>query len=79
MEWRSDDKTVRLWDMQHHRLVCWASVPAEARSAAFSCDGNHVAVGLKNGQFVVLSSADLSLVGRVVPCLARVVACGVMI
>lgn len=35
-----------------------------ARSADFSPDGGTIAVGLCNGEFLVLSATDLSLVGR---------------
>jgi WD40 repeat protein len=60
----SDDKTVRLWDLNTKAMVCQKQLDHSARSADFSPDGAHVAVGMKNGEFLVLSATDLSVTGR---------------
>lgn len=41
-----------------------APLGVAARSAAFSPDGELIAVGLKNGAFVVLKTADLKIVAQ---------------
>jgi len=60
----SDDKTVRLWDVASKTMVKMAPLGVAARSAAFSPDGELLAVGLKNGAFVVLKTADLKIVAQ---------------
>lgn len=41
-----------------------ASLGVAARSAAFSPDGELLAVGLKNGAFVLLKAPDLTIVAQ---------------
>ncbi|GFN97686.1 echinoderm microtubule-associated protein-like 6 [Plakobranchus ocellatus] len=57
------DGTVRLWDLASKSLVAKLDVTA-ARSVAFSPDGELIAVGLKTGEFLVLSTTGLKLWGR---------------
>ena len=45
-------------------MVKMAPLGVAARSAAFSPDGELLAVGLKNGAFVVLKTADLKIVAQ---------------
>ena len=45
-------------------MVKMAPLGVAARSAAFSPDGELLAVGLKNGTFVVLKAADLKTVAQ---------------
>lgn len=45
-------------------MVKMAPLGVAARSAAFSPDGELLAVGLKNGAFVVLKTADLKVVAQ---------------
>ncbi|XP_071534585.1 echinoderm microtubule-associated protein-like 6 [Panulirus ornatus] len=55
----SDDCTVRLWDLEERRPLATAMVERAARAAAFSPNGQHVAVGLMQGMFVVLQAEHL--------------------
>lgn len=59
---RSDDRTIRLWNSESHRLVKSTEIPVAARSAAYHPSGNTVAIGLSNGSFIVLESPSLRLV-----------------
>ena len=45
----SDDGTVRLWDLDSHRLVGILTLSRPARCVGFSQDGSVFAVGLKGG------------------------------
>ncbi|KAM7447232.1 Echinoderm microtubule-associated protein-like 5 [Porites harrisoni] len=60
----SDDQTVRLWDVATKTMVKMAPLGVAARSAAFSPDGELLAIGLKNGAFAVLKSADLKIIAQ---------------
>ena len=44
--------------------MCQKQLDQSARSADFSPDGAYVAVGMSNGEFLVLSAADLSVASR---------------
>ncbi|XP_042878001.1 echinoderm microtubule-associated protein-like 5 [Penaeus japonicus] len=55
----SDDFTVRLWDLEEHRPLTTATMDVEARSVAFSPDGQHLAVGLTKGIFIILDAEHL--------------------
>nr|KAG5687806.1 hypothetical protein BaRGS_005436 [Batillaria attramentaria] len=57
------DNTLRMWDLQNRSLLAKLEVGA-ARSASFSSDGELIAVGLKTGEFVLLTTAGLKLWGR---------------
>eukprot|EP01135_Chromosphaera_perkinsii_P001223 Nk52_evm22s162 gene=Nk52_evmTU22s162 len=57
----SDDKTVRLWDAKSKTMIARQTLPDAARSVAFSPDAKKLAVGLKNGSFMVLSSPELKV------------------
>ncbi|XP_055878559.1 echinoderm microtubule-associated protein-like 6 isoform X2 [Biomphalaria glabrata] len=59
----SYDGTVRLWDITTKSLSAKLDVTA-ARSVAFSPDGELIAVGLKTGEFLILSTTGLRLWGR---------------
>ncbi|KAJ8309461.1 hypothetical protein KUTeg_014335 [Tegillarca granosa] len=59
----SFDGTVRLWDISTKALVAKLEV-GPARSVGFSADGDMIAVGLKNGEFIVLQTNGLKLWGR---------------
>ena len=45
-------------------MVKMAPLGMAARSAAFSPDGDLLAVGLKNGAFVLLKTAELKIVAQ---------------
>lgn len=56
----SDDGSIRMWDTAKHQMTGFISLSKAARCVDFSPDGSHLAVGLKDGSFVVLSTKDLS-------------------
>ena len=58
----SVDKSVRLWHADERTLLARIDLDQEARTAAFSPDGNRAAVGLANGNVAVLKVKDLSTV-----------------
>ncbi|XP_042240211.1 echinoderm microtubule-associated protein-like 6 isoform X2 [Homarus americanus] len=55
----SDDHTVRLWDLEERRPMTTIVVEKAARAAAFSPDGQDVAVGLSHGIFIILQAEHL--------------------
>lgn len=57
------DTTLRLWDISTKCLVSKLSV-GPACSVCFSRDGVLIAVGLKNGEFLILTTEALKLCGR---------------
>ena len=61
----SDDKSVRIWDLENHVTESVAYIDTEARSCAFSTDGAVLAVGTKDGAVLILSAEDLSEISRI--------------
>ncbi|XP_050404782.1 echinoderm microtubule-associated protein-like 6 [Patella vulgata] len=59
----SFDGSVRMWDIAKKTLLARIEV-GSARSVAFSPDGELIAVGLNNGEFIVLSVNGLKLWGK---------------
>ncbi|XP_032820802.2 echinoderm microtubule-associated protein-like 6 isoform X1 [Petromyzon marinus] len=60
----SDDGTVRMWDIADKRPVNKVSLGQAARSAAYSPDGDMVAIGLENGEFILLVVASMKVWGK---------------
>lgn len=56
-----DDRTVKVWTLQSHRLHCARRLQSAARCAAYSPDGAHLALGCSDGQLVVLIADSLGL------------------
>uniref|UniRef100_A0A3P9B4X6 Uncharacterized protein n=1 Tax=Maylandia zebra TaxID=106582 RepID=A0A3P9B4X6_9CICH len=54
----SDDATIRLWDLKLLNKVC---VGHAARCVSYSADGEMLAVGMKNGEFLLLLSNSLKI------------------
>lgn len=46
----------RLWDLEEWRPMATSVVGEAARAAAYSPDGQHVAVGLASGAFLVVTA-----------------------
>ena len=67
-----DDRTIRLWDIEHRKLSRKVQLDTMARSICFSPDGNMLGVGLggnvgrgrqkKDGTVVVLNTESLSII-----------------
>ncbi|CAF1527998.1 unnamed protein product, partial [Didymodactylos carnosus] len=56
----SDDKTVRVWSIKDRKMLRFKSFPKLLRTCEYSQDGKAIAVGTKDGQFIILNSSDLS-------------------
>ena len=56
----SDDGSVRVWDTTDQQMTGFVSLSKAARCVDYSPDGSHLAVGLKDGCFLVLSTEDFS-------------------
>ncbi|XP_046848411.1 echinoderm microtubule-associated protein-like 6 [Xenia sp. Carnegie-2017] len=55
----SDDKTLRVWDLDTHRFINGRVLKYPARSLGYSPDGKAIAIGFKNGSFVVVDASTL--------------------
>mmetsp|Transcript_43623 Transcript_43623/g.70852 ORF Transcript_43623/g.70852 Transcript_43623/m.70852 type:complete len:523 (+) Transcript_43623:877-2445(+) len=55
-----DDKTLRLYDLKTHKLLCIRGLPAAGRSLAFSPDASSIAVGLIDGRMLIVDSPSLT-------------------
>ncbi|OWK10073.1 EML6 [Cervus elaphus hippelaphus] len=60
----SNDGTARIWDLADKKLLNKVSLGHAARCAAYSPDGEMVAIGMKNGEFVVLLVNSLKVWGK---------------
>ncbi|XP_075902321.1 echinoderm microtubule-associated protein-like 6 [Nelusetta ayraudi] len=56
-----DDATIRLWELSDKKLLNKVCVGHAARCLSFSSDGEMLAVGLKNGEFLVLLTNSLKV------------------
>ena len=61
----SDDKSIRLWNMDARDLLGMTKVEVAARAAAFRTDGSELAVGLKDGTLLILRFPDLEIVEEI--------------
>ncbi|KAB1267117.1 Echinoderm microtubule-associated protein-like 6 [Camelus dromedarius] len=60
----SNDGTARIWDLADKKLLNKVSLGHAARCAAYSPNGEMVAIGMKNGEFVVLLVNSLKVWGK---------------
>ncbi|XP_032508137.1 echinoderm microtubule-associated protein-like 6 [Phocoena sinus] len=56
----SDDRSVRLWSLADHALIARCNMEEAVRSVAFSPDGSQLALGMKDGSFIVLRVRDMT-------------------
>ena len=61
----SDDKTLRIWNLEEKRLESITYLEFSARSVALSIDGERVAVGMKSGQVQIFNVEDFELVKNI--------------
>ncbi|XP_012942464.1 echinoderm microtubule-associated protein-like 6 isoform X2 [Aplysia californica] len=61
----SDDQTLRLWNMSNHELLSKVAVDQKIRACAFDPEGQHIAIGLTDGSFMVLRARDLTELAHV--------------
>lgn len=55
----SDDKTVRVWHLETHRLVALRKLPRASRSVALSHDGSTIVIGSLDGSLLVFPFAEV--------------------
>ncbi|XP_030877785.1 echinoderm microtubule-associated protein-like 6, partial [Leptonychotes weddellii] len=60
----SNDGTARIWDLADKKLLNKVNLGHAARCAAYSPDGEMVAIGMKNGEFVILLVNSLKVWGK---------------
>ena len=56
----SDDKTLRVWDLNEKKLLKITELESKIRSCAFSADGKHIACGLSEGKLVIVNVDDMT-------------------
>ncbi|KAK1171259.1 echinoderm microtubule-associated protein-like 6 isoform X3 [Acipenser oxyrinchus oxyrinchus] len=60
----SDDGTIRIWDLADKKLLNKVSLGQGAKCAGYSPDGEMVAVGMKNGEFIIFLVNSLKVWGK---------------
>ncbi|XP_026868113.2 echinoderm microtubule-associated protein-like 6 isoform X4 [Electrophorus electricus] len=60
----SDDGTIRIWDLTDKKLLNKVSLGHPAKCTAFSPNGEMVAIGMGNGEFIVLLVNSLTVWGK---------------
>ncbi|CAM2111020.1 unnamed protein product [Caretta caretta] len=55
----SDDRSVRLWSLADHALIARCNMEEAVRSVSFSPDGSQLALGMKDGSFIVLRVREI--------------------
>ena len=56
----SDDGLLKVWNLQEHRMVSSLSLTRQASCVGYSPDGGYLAIGFKDGGFVVINTTDFS-------------------
>uniref|UniRef100_A0A6Q2YHA2 EMAP like 5 n=1 Tax=Esox lucius TaxID=8010 RepID=A0A6Q2YHA2_ESOLU len=60
----AEDGTVRLWDIQEKKMLNKVNLGHPARTVAYSPEGDMVAIGMKNGEFIILLVTSLKIWGK---------------
>uniref|UniRef100_A0A673XFV8 EMAP like 5 n=1 Tax=Salmo trutta TaxID=8032 RepID=A0A673XFV8_SALTR len=60
----AEDGTVRLWDIPEKKMLNKVNLGHPARTVAYSPEGDMVAIGMKNGEFIILLVTSLKIWGK---------------
>ncbi|XP_038631944.1 echinoderm microtubule-associated protein-like 5 isoform X6 [Scyliorhinus canicula] len=60
----AEDGTVRLWDITEKKMLNKVNLGHPARTVAYSPEGDMVAIGMKNGEFIILVVTALTIWGK---------------
>uniref|UniRef100_A0A3Q2XCV2 EMAP like 5 n=1 Tax=Hippocampus comes TaxID=109280 RepID=A0A3Q2XCV2_HIPCM len=60
----AEDGTVRLWDIAEKKMLNKVSLGHPACTISYSPEGDMVAIGMKNGEFIILLVASLKIWGK---------------
>ncbi|XP_004681693.1 PREDICTED: echinoderm microtubule-associated protein-like 5 isoform X1 [Condylura cristata] len=60
----AEDGTVRLWDIADKKLLNKVNLGHAARTVCYSPAGDLVAIGMKNGEFIILLVSSLKIWGK---------------
>uniref|UniRef100_G1KXP8 EMAP like 5 n=1 Tax=Anolis carolinensis TaxID=28377 RepID=G1KXP8_ANOCA len=60
----AEDGTVRLWDITDKKMVNKVNLGHAARTVSYSPEGDMVAIGMKNGEFIILLVNSLKIWGK---------------
>ncbi|XP_037602711.1 echinoderm microtubule-associated protein-like 5 isoform X2 [Sebastes umbrosus] len=60
----AEDGTVRLWDIPEKKMLNKVNLGHPARTISYSPEGDMVAIGMKNGEFIILLVASLKIWGK---------------
>jgi len=67
-----EDKQICIWDSKTKQRVKSVLTDSQLRSASISRDGSKIAVGCKDGSFLVLNAADLRIIFKAKHCLETI-------
>ncbi|XP_053700273.1 echinoderm microtubule-associated protein-like 5 [Synchiropus splendidus] len=60
----AEDGTVRLWDIPEKKMLNKVNLGHPACTVSYSPEGDMVAIGMKNGEFIILLVASLKIWGK---------------
>ncbi|XP_012868821.1 PREDICTED: echinoderm microtubule-associated protein-like 5 [Dipodomys ordii] len=60
----AEDGTVRLWDIADKKMLNKVNLGHAARTVCYSPEGDMVAIGMKNGEFIILLVTSLKIWGK---------------
>uniref|UniRef100_A0A9J7WVP8 EMAP like 5 n=1 Tax=Cyprinus carpio carpio TaxID=630221 RepID=A0A9J7WVP8_CYPCA len=60
----AEDGTVRLWDISERKMLNKVNLGHPARAVSYSPEGDMVAIGMKNGEFIILLVSSLKIWGK---------------
>ncbi|XP_075303783.1 echinoderm microtubule-associated protein-like 5 [Odontesthes bonariensis] len=60
----AEDGTVRLWDIPEKKMLNKVNLGHPAHAISYSPEGDMVAIGMKNGEFIILLVASLKIWGK---------------